>query len=416
MQCPNVLRDGSPPPLPESRKRKWDDLQSQLKVIEGLYNIKVGSSLTAAEFDSRALNVIQHTFHKGDLAIVQRSDKSHQYVMILQQEGDRLRYHDAYRSYHKAACCFYAVNRIEEELPATVPVTFDDEGQNSASFPDTLNCQVGPRTLEADNFFQELSCARPAGIRLSIGGNNFYPISSKTQGFATKRLASCGSIPRREILLLDPHNSPLLNGHFEALKLEVLEIQKRVGALYPDQVLRLVKLHLRSRIFHGSSDQQLRKVDKIFREALQDSTVVKVAHDKFPGEMIPAISIEKFIADGAGVCRHTSLAACYLLDRLTKEPFAKPLLEGSVQHIRDNIPLGGHSWAVFIPRAKPHEAPQRWLLDAQFDVLENFAIPEGRARLSPYGDALNRMIERTDHTAQLNGQPFQAVSKPPSCD
>lgn len=402
MQCSNDLRAKPDPEPPQSqiRKRKWEDLQPQIQLIERVYNVQVGSRLTEGEFEAKAFK--KQSFHEGDLAIVQRSDRTYQYVMILDRMEGKYVYHDTKRSASKLISFFHAVK--EEELPPTVPISFDEEDQISASVPETLNCQDGPRTLEADPFFQELTCTQPAGNKLVIDGKNFYPISSKIQGFATKRLASCGSTTDREILLLDPHNAPLLERHYQALMLEILDIQKRIGPLYPEQVLRLVMHHLRSRIFFVKADQQLRKVEKIFREALADAAVVKVRNNKFLGELIPAISLERYIAEGAGVCRHMSLAACYLLDRLTKEPLAKPILDGSVQHIRDNIPLGAHSWAVFIPRIKPQETPQRWILDGQFDVLVNFALPEGRARLSPYGDALNRMLGRTNPAAQLNGQ------------
>ena len=65
MQCPNVLSDGPPRSLPETRKRKWDDLQSKIKIIEDLYKVKVGNYLTAAEFDSRVLKTVQPPLMKG---------------------------------------------------------------------------------------------------------------------------------------------------------------------------------------------------------------------------------------------------------------------------------------------------------------------------------------------------------------
>lgn len=82
--------------------------------------------------------------------------------------------------------------------------------------------------------------------------------------------------------------------------------------------------------------------------------------------------------------------------------------------MRDNILLGAHSWSVFVPKSKMQEPPQRWLVDAQFDVLENFALPEGRAKLGVYGDGLYRMIERTNNTATSNGQPPFVCQYPPT--
>lgn len=396
MQCSNDLR--SKPDLSRPQKRKREDLEPHIQRIQQLYHVQIGSRLV--EWDAASLKKL--SFHEGDLAIVQRSDKSYQYVLILGQEKNSVLYFDSQRSYRKAAVFFYSVAKKEEELPPTVPISCDEEAPLPSSLPETLNCPCGPRTLEADPFVYELSCAQPAGVKLVINGKNYYPISSKIQGFATKRLASCGSTTDREILLLDPLNSPLLDTHFKTLLSEILNIRERIGSLSPEQVLNLVKKHMKSRIFFA--DQPLRKVNEIFQKALADPSTAKFRHSKHPGELIPAIPLERYIAEGASVCRHMSLAACYLLDRLTKEPRESPILDGSVQHIRDNIPMGAHSWAVFIPRAMPYAAPQKWMLDGQFDVLENFAIPEGRARLGPYGDALKRMIERTQIAAQLNGQ------------
>lgn len=99
MQCANHLRAKPDPEPSQPPKRKREDLQPQIQRIQALYNVQVGSRLD--DFDANTLK--KHSFHEGDLAIVQRSDKTYQYVMILEQQEDSVLYHDSRRTCRKAA-------------------------------------------------------------------------------------------------------------------------------------------------------------------------------------------------------------------------------------------------------------------------------------------------------------------------
>src|SRR3954471_23244808 len=73
--------------------------------------------------------------------------------------------------------------------------------------------------------------------------------------------------------------------------------------------------------------------ENIITNAKQTSNVV--SHTQYKGVKIPLISIDDFVKVGIGLCRHHALATAYMIDCLLNEE--KPLIQGTVQHIRGNL-------------------------------------------------------------------------------
>lgn len=122
------------------------------------------------------------------------------------------------------------------------------------------------------------------------------------------------------------------------------------------------------------------------------------------------IPIDKFIESGLGVCRHHAMVASYFLDRLTKEPQGAPLLEGVVQHMRDNVAQGGgHVWVTYLSKK---EDRKRWHVDTLWKELADFSQPEGIERLQRlYGaEAIGNQILKTNGVVKQNlASPLQRI-------
>ncbi len=383
--CPPIKRQASS--LNSVPQEKLTSLKEQ---AEKLYGICIGAFIDETQFNAKADQSGPKIFKEGDLAVVSRSKKRHQYVVVLKQNEKDIYFYDSAFIRTKEVQYFYKVLAAEEKLTPTQPLPSQDYEATSSLPPETLDHAMGTRSLNALQFVAYLNCNSSSGHKLNIQGINYYILSSKIRSFTTKPLASCGSSKYREILLLNPKNCPHLNKHFEKLKQKILDLQEDIGVpLTTRQLLNVVNRYTKEIIFFANKGPTIHKIDKIVQEALNDPSVEKFKHSEFTDVEIPAVSIERFVAKGVGVCRHTSLTVCYLLDRLSRELFESHLLGGIVQHRREDLPIGPHSWTTFVPKTKLHKPPQRWLIDAQFGIVENFAKQKGLARLGIYGDALD---------------------------
>jgi hypothetical protein len=156
---------------------------------------------------------------------------------------------------------------------------------------------------------------------LLINGRNYTLINSRTTQFS-HAIASCGT--DREILIHDPEDSLLASVHFQNV-LKLISFEK----VTEEQILLFVLRYIRKEIFKDKSTDISSKVKK------------------FVTSNSPVISIDAFINQGLGVCRHHTLVTAYILDRLTKQVSKrtkKPYLTGVVQIMRAN---GGiHTWVT----------------------------------------------------------------------
>lgn len=258
---------------------------------------------------------------------------------------------------------------------------------------------IGLRTKLSKNFITGLDCYRSDKLKI---GNQFYaPISGGTQQFSSRPVASCGSSSSREIILLDPANSPRLNAHFTKLR------SKLKPGMSTEKVLEALKEYVRKEIFPNGSESE---ISVMVEKARQTHQTTKHKDNNIP---IPLIPIDHFIEKKIGVCRHHALVTAYMLDRLLTEK--NPLIEGTVQHMRGNTHIGAHVWVTFIPKKKSFFSwSEKYHLDTLWDVLINFASQSKIDMLSlMYGkEMINDQIKRTNNAAKINGQPEGQLKKP----
>lgn len=131
---------------------------------------------------------------------------------------------------------------------------------------------------------------------------------------------------QREAIVVDDQKYPQeLNQAYQRLRRK-MELEKGSGKSIFDHVNDVAKGAL-----GGSKDQAdvEKKVDQ-----LVESLTKKYGPDT-------KVTLNSFIRKGAGFCRHRSLLAGYLIERLVKER----LLRGKVSIDRNYLPdRGGHAW------------------------------------------------------------------------
>lgn len=207
----------------------------------------------------------------------------------------------------------------------------------------------------------------------------FTIVTGNLDDFSTRPLAFIGSHPTsREIIYLDPSNSPLLENHYQEFRSQAFG-----NSL---QILHALKTYIQNTVFTSSL------LKTFFTEWISSSDrtlddFTRTHEDAY----IPVISIEAFIEKKVGVCRHTALVTTYFLDRLIKDG----LLQGKAYLVRDLIASehanGGHAWSLFIDADK-----QAWHIDVLWDVIKNINDPFNYQFLcSLYGEnAMDYQVQR----------------------
>lgn len=257
----------------------------------------------------------------------------------------------------------------------------------------------GPRTVGMNLFLMWFPAYDRNSQKIKLNQKDYTPLTAAIQDISTKPVASCGSSERREIITLDPDHSPILNDHYEKLKNILQDSQKNLGRpLSEEAILKHVRDYIRKEIF--PSDKDLDLTDSFIDRMRNDPRILKTLYIVGKGDhaLVPIIPIDEFIKEGVGVCRHHALVASYLLDRLTKEPEASRMLDGVVQHMRDNVPAGngklsGHIWVTFLSKKEK----KRWHIDTLWNEIWEFSTPQAIAHLKMRGygeEAINNQVRK----------------------
>lgn len=150
----------------------------------------------------------------------------------------------------------------------------------------------------------------------------------------------------REVITVDPEDSPLLQKACTDLK---RSLEKTILS----KTLQFVQENLFER--DCCTEENLRHLLQNFGNGQPD----------------PDISLEVFLEEKTGVCRHIALTTTYLINHLIKEGF----LEGSTYLIREQTPLGRHAWTLFLSK------DAAWHLDPYWGILEDGKTRAGFSQL-----------------------------------
>ena len=153
--------------------------------------------------------------------------------------------------------------------------------------------------------FQELDKGALIHYRdrvLTHKNTQFRVLTGFTEYFTVQPLISIGSSPlTREIISLDPENSPLLQQKYDQFS----------GASFEELVA-----YIRARIFHIKTSERLMDAfifEWIERHTPEDFTLTS------DNRYLPVIPLDDFIRSGVGVCRHSALTAAYFINRLIQD-------------------------------------------------------------------------------------------------
>lgn len=179
---------------------------------------------------------------------------------------------------------------------------------------------------------------------LKIEGKDFRVIDSEVNEFNIP-LVSCGLSSSREMILLDPNNSPLLLAHYNNFDHLIARYMQGKGKdqLSPEDLINITNMFMCNCVFPRSNNMES-QVDDLVEKCKQDPTISKVNFQ-------PCIPIDVFLKEKSGVCRHHALVGAYLLDRYIQEHADTCSFKGKVQIMRDNVNgflKGGHAWLTLV--------------------------------------------------------------------
>lgn len=150
----------------------------------------------------------------------------------------------------------------------------------------------------------------------------------------------------REVITVDPDNSPLLQQACTKLK-EQLE----------GDILLKTLLFVQENLFDDT-----RCTNENLSHLIQNFG---------GGQLEPDIPLEVFLEEKTGVCRHIALTTTYLINDLIREG----LLSGNVYLIREQTPFGRHAWTLFLTDNAA------WHLDPYWGLLEDGKTRAGFSHL-----------------------------------
>jgi hypothetical protein len=249
----------------------------------------------------------------------------------------------------------------------------------NTAFPDGKKTVIMMQGLDAG----ALAAYDPSSQTLRHAGTDYTVLRGANEHISTAPVACVGSVPAgREVILLDPARSPLLESAYRDLTAQLLCARAKLSER---DALHAVAQYVSRTVFDSASCTEGR-VNEIVRHARQ-TTAAK------DGSSVPVLPIDAFIRERAGVCRHLALVTAYFLDRLSKDSAMRLCFpRGQTYYVRDMVPGGGHAWTLFIPA----HACSAWHVDALWgavcDAADERNLPALRAA---YGaDAIDAEIDR----------------------
>jgi hypothetical protein len=176
-------------------------------------------------------------------------------------------------------------------------------------------------------------------LALVLQGMEFKVLQDEEKYSSSARVASVSRTPEaRELLILDPQNSPLLEKRYQ-------EFLRSLPESYPTEELLLFVAHFIK--FHLFSPTTAQEMLVFLQNWILDPQRKETDFYELSKECwIPVISIEEFIREKNGVCRHYALICAYFLDRLKEEGFLPP---GEIYFKHADLTAGRHVWNIFIP-------------------------------------------------------------------
>lgn len=238
--------------------------------------------------------------------------------------------------------------RVKTEI--TPPLASAKKPLSSQNYP---LAEAGTRTLAMKELLQLFPNYNHEKKVLEIKGEEYIPLTGTTRDISKSPIASCGGNLDREVLLLDPKNSPLLDKHVHKLSQELIKLIE--GGQSEREVLKALHDYIRREIFPSCKSLTILEDTDAYLEKCKKNFSINLAETP-----ILFIPLDEFIKAGntVGVCRHHALATVYILDKLAKKK--KPIIRGEACHVRSEVPGGAHVWAAFKTKQAVYHIDTLW--------------------------------------------------------
>jgi len=142
-------------------------------------------------------------------------------------------------------------------------------------------------------------------------------------------------------------------------------LSREVISYFPQEMSHVEEAY---KEFRESLDSSLNTYDLLqsvchfIRYQIFDLSLCKESSVRSMVQQRPMVTLDEFVAQKTGVCRHFVLVTDYFLERLIEEN----LLVGQCDRIRQVIPgRGKHAWNVF------YSSDQSFLIDSFWGIVEN---------------------------------------------
>lgn len=256
---------------------------------------------------------------------------------------------------------------------------------------------LATRTKRMEEALIDYQNYNPEDRCLTVGNTKYIPLSSEVRGISSHPIASCGSSTTREVILLDPENSPVLNAKYQDLVDRLLELKKSKGmALDEEVVIKFVIGFIKESVFpENIKSKHHENIYDLINSISSDETIfkgdVRVVSKANRIAKVPFIPIDCFVQMGLGIYRHHALVLSYFLDRLTKETKETQFLSGVVQHMRSNVERGAHSWVIYVNKQ------QQFHVDSLWDIFKEFSSKNDQESLINVGygqEAIELQVKR----------------------
>lgn len=250
--------------------------------------------------------------------------------------------------------------------------------------------------------------------KLVVGEKSWTPITSSVTQACKGSFASMGSSPSREICTVDYATSEELRRIYTELQEKIQkkheefllkEFYDLVG--FEEFVLRET-LEKVQEVFNKTEGEE--QIEAIVKKARDDTENSYVFYDKT--QKIPIISLDTFIKEKTGVCRHRAMLFLVLASKLKEDGF----LMGEVRQVRDMVQGGAHAWNLYCspvnqPDKTSHQLPEKpnvYLLDAMWNTFglikqgslvpnEKHYLKDGEKTIS---DKLKRHINKLEQSVK----------------
>lgn len=245
--------------------------------------------------------------------------------------------------------------------------------QPIVSQPDAIRQQSAPVVLQqSSGVISRTQVAKERNSDISQEGQDFfiqingqkYPMVSQTTRNFNQKIYSVGSTEGREYIELDP-NSKQLNELYANLRKEISKQNP------PLSIIDMLK--------------KIAEVTKSLFEIRDEKRLHAFIQDQLRSSN-PVVSLDSFITNRIGVCRHHTLLNAYFLSRLSQDQ----LIKGEVIHHRQDIVGGAHTWNIFIDHK--NEPTKVYSLDSLWNEI--YCITDNPGCLKHYYGAEDEIMKR----------------------